>query len=693
MKALRKLQLFMGMVVLVSSMGATLAFAAVPTFTFSGDGYGHGVGMSQMGTVARAKNGQSATTILKAYFQGTSLKTINDLSDKKVHIALDKGNVARGSWRIRPGNIGASFVLKSTTQTYGEYGDNIYTFKVESGKICMYQGTKKVCTITEAAVNLVPSSGSTKLMEVYDSSGPFSYTHVRYRGYLRLKISGTKLRLYNYVPVQEYLYGVVPRELGNYYCLGLSAASRVQAICARGYGYANIMKGDTLYCTTSSQVYGGYGRWSSAARTGSYAHEEAQSNKAVDDTNNICVTDNGPVIKTYFSSCNGSITANIEDVWRKDSAKPYYVGVADPTHTSQCSHNWIVATDGMKLAATLKSKGASVPAGAGDTVYVSSLSPTYGHNGWVKSMTVVWSDGTTTIISQGDTVRVKSGLRSARFKVVTSGTGSVIPAGAKLTRVQESNKSVRRYGSWTTNSFSSASGGKRTYSRSKDHYVMVKFKGEGISWIGSKASTYGRAKVYIDGIYKKTLNLESSTTKRQQRLYTISGLKGSSVHTLKIVVTTKSGSSSTGSVEFDAADIINGTPELYSSHYYEETSSYISHSTFSTISNSGFSGGKAYRTAVTRKYAKFYVKAQNFAVYSKVSPKGGRFKVYVNGAYVTTVNLKSTSTKYGTKVYTRNLNPSKKYTIKLVTTTASGSKSAGEVVLDRVLTYDGVLVK
>ena len=688
MKVLRKLQLCMGAFALISSMGATLAFGATPTFTFSGDGYSHGVGMSQMGTLARANNGESTETILKAYFKGTSLTTLSGLSDRYVRIALDKDSAARSSWKVRPGNIGASFVLNSTTQTYG---DTIYTFKVESGSICMYKGATKVRTISGTAVNLVPSSGSTKLMEVYDSSGPFSYTHVRYRGYLRLEISGTNLKLYNYVPVQEYLYGVVPRELGASYYSAKPAASRVQAICARSYGYANIMKGSTLKCTTASQVYGGYGRWSSAARTGSYAHEEAQSNQAVNDTKNQCVTYNGTVITTYFGSCNGSITANIEDVWG-GSAKPYYVGVTDPTHPSKCSHSWTVTTDGMKLAATLKSKGASVPSGAGSTVYVASLSPTYGHNGWVKSMTIVWSNGATTTISYGDSVRVRFGLRSARFKVATSGTNSEIPTGAKLTRVEESNKSIRRYGSWTTDSATGTSGGKHTFSKTNGNYVMVKFKGEGVSWVGSKGSTYGRAKVYVDGAYKQTVDLKSSTTKRQQRLYTISGLTGSSVHTFKIVVTTKSGSTSAGTVDFDAADIINGTPQSYLSHYYEETSSLISHSKFSTISNSGFSGGKAYRTIVTGKYAKFNVRAQNFEVYSKTSPKGGRFKVYVNGGYVTTVNLRSTSTKYGVKVYSRSLNPSKEHTIKLVSTTASGSKSAGEVVLDRVLTYDGVLV-
>lgn len=694
----RKLSVCLALCTFVMSMGAAIAFAATPVFTFKGDGYSHGVGMSQMGTLKRASLGQSTETILKAYFKGTAVSTKSELSSKSVKIALDKGKSSRASWKVRAGNIGGKFRLNTTDPEYTDA--NTYTFKVVGGKICMFEGlsVKPKRTISSDAVELIPTNGSPKLMEVRDASGPFSYNDVRYRGKLRIEKEGNELNLYNVVSVQDYLYGVVPRELGASYYKAAPAASRVQAICARSYAYAAIMNGSSLYCTTSSQVYGGYGRWTSSSRANHYDFEEAQSNTAVNDTNNKCVTYNGNVITTYFGSCNGSVTANKEDVWG-GSALPYYQGVADPTHT-ESSHNWTVTVDGMALAKTLKSKGASVPSGAGSSVYVKALTPTYGKNGWVRSMKVTWSNGATTTISYGDAVRVKFGLKSAHFKLSSTGTSSSgssssagIPAGADLWRTQESSKAVRRYGSWNIKSLGGSSGGRRASSKVKNNYLMVKFKGEGISWVGSKGPSYGRAKVYVDGVYKKTVDLHSSSTKRQQRLYTISGLNGSKIHTFKIVVTNKSGSSAAGTVGFDAADIINGSSEPYLSHSYQETSSVFKHSKYSIVSHKDYSGDRAYRTITSGKYFSTRVKAQNVEVYSKVSPKGGRFKVYVNGRLEKTVNLKSSSTRYGVKVYSRGLNPSKTYSIKLVSTTASGSKKPGEVVFDRFLTYDGTLKK
>jgi hypothetical protein len=48
-----------------------------PTVTFSGRGYGHGVGMSQYGARGRALAGQDAATILAHYYRGTTLGTIS----------------------------------------------------------------------------------------------------------------------------------------------------------------------------------------------------------------------------------------------------------------------------------------------------------------------------------------------------------------------------------------------------------------------------------------------------------------------------------------------------------------------------------------------------------------------------------------------------------------------------------------
>lgn len=45
-------------------------------YTFSGKGYGHGVGMSQIGAKARAADGQKYNEILGFYFQGTTIQAI-----------------------------------------------------------------------------------------------------------------------------------------------------------------------------------------------------------------------------------------------------------------------------------------------------------------------------------------------------------------------------------------------------------------------------------------------------------------------------------------------------------------------------------------------------------------------------------------------------------------------------------------
>jgi stage II sporulation protein D len=43
------------------------------TYTFTGSGYGHGVGLCQVGAATRARRGESIDEIFAAYFPGASL--------------------------------------------------------------------------------------------------------------------------------------------------------------------------------------------------------------------------------------------------------------------------------------------------------------------------------------------------------------------------------------------------------------------------------------------------------------------------------------------------------------------------------------------------------------------------------------------------------------------------------------------
>ncbi len=117
----------------------------------------------------------------------------------------------------------------------------------------------------------------------------------------------------NELLIEEYLYGVVPRELPPV-PYGELEAQKAQAIAARTYSLSNPGKrsadGYDLLPTTSDQVYGGF------------EAEHPISNDAVDATRGIVATYEGKLITAVFHSTSGGFTANNEDVWNSE-ATPY----------------------------------------------------------------------------------------------------------------------------------------------------------------------------------------------------------------------------------------------------------------------------------------------------------------------------------------------------------------------------------
>jgi stage II sporulation protein D len=110
----------------------------------------------------------------------------------------------------------------------------------------------------------------------------------------------------NDVPMEEYLYGVVPRELGPVQ-YPETEAQKAQAIAARTYAHGNLGKhwnnGYDLLATVQDQVYGG-----SAA-------EHSISTAAVNATAGIVATYNGNLINALFYATSGGKTSNVEDVF------------------------------------------------------------------------------------------------------------------------------------------------------------------------------------------------------------------------------------------------------------------------------------------------------------------------------------------------------------------------------------------
>jgi stage II sporulation protein D len=155
------------------------------------------------------------------------------------------------------------------------------------------------------------------------SDGLVTIGTLPYRGIAEVaRNSAGTLAGINELPIEQYLYGVVPRELPPV-PYGEIEAQKAQAVAARTYALSGLGKragdGYDLLATTSDQVYGGY------------SAEHPVSNAAVDATAGVVATYEGKLIQALFSSTSGGYTANNEDVFNSDPV-PYLRGVRDHEH-------------------------------------------------------------------------------------------------------------------------------------------------------------------------------------------------------------------------------------------------------------------------------------------------------------------------------------------------------------------------
>lgn len=390
-----------------------LSAQAIPLFTISGAGWGHGIGMSQYGAKGFAELGKSGEWIATYYYPGT---TIASKTDKSRTVNLDaaanysqssskyNAGFTRLEWHLRPGYVGGTIKLTGVTtggaQVTATLDDRIWTAKA-SGTTFTVGAGDTVYGPFSTQVTFEPVGGDPPLIQVTDGSGPFGHGYVRYRGVLKVSVNtgdiknsegavtqpAGRLKLLNTLAMSAYLYGVVPRESPASWP---HEALVAQALTARSYAYNS---GSELYCTTSSQVYNGH---SKGDRTSPQMHEDPRSNAAVDESAGKYVTYDGTVITTYFCSSSGGHTANIEDVWlgtsEPSASHPYRKGVPSPYEGDQ---RWgPVQRDGLWLGAALKRAYPGVcPPGAGSSVWVSKLVADRAASGHVRRLDVYWSNG------------------------------------------------------------------------------------------------------------------------------------------------------------------------------------------------------------------------------------------------------------------------------------------------------------
>lgn len=248
-----------------------------------------------------------------------------------------------------------------------------------------------------------PQFGATKKDE--DGIYAVDLGSCSYRGRMEIGRYGGKptLTAVNVVPLEEYLYGVVPCEMPASWH---TEALKAQAVCARSYalikaGYhaeTDLKRGFRMVDTVQSQVYGGT------------TYEHARSNAAVDATKGATLCYENRTVTGYYCSGSGGHTENVEDVW--GFAIPYLQGVPDIYETNPSKKPWSVTLSKDELTRLLRSEGKDV----GTVKKV--MQEVVTSSGRVTSLRIIGSLGSTGLAT--DALRNVLELASTKFRVFDS---------------------------------------------------------------------------------------------------------------------------------------------------------------------------------------------------------------------------------------------------------------------------------
>jgi hypothetical protein len=102
-------------------------------------------------------------------------------------------------------------------------------------------------------------------------------------------------------------------------------------------------------------------------------------------------------------------------------------------------------------------------------------------------------------------------------------------------RVEQNEPGVTLSGTWPLNNQQAHSARSAVLDMSANSTATFTFTGTGVRWLGQRDQWAGKAKVYLDGVLKATVDLYADTTLPQSVLWSKTGLANKS-HTLKVVV-------------------------------------------------------------------------------------------------------------------------------------------------------------
>ena len=328
---------------LIPSLVAALALSFLPAaaadlpaqISFYGKGYGHGVGMSQIGARGLALAGDTATAIMNYYYPGSDVMPLTDDQILRVNIGHQLTSAA-----LKSDTPGASLQLISGDGTEPSFlsvlaAKDSVKLSISEMQVAITTTQVGITTVLTPVDSLTIRWSGTRYLAGPDSVLSLTHTKktTKYRyGQIQVKVIkdaklGNRLAIVNQVRLHdEYLWGIseVPSSWP-------AAALEAQVIASRSYAMSKVGKvlkscDCELYSSISDQNFAGYAK-ESEKKWGAI-WKAAVSRTSITETTGLTVTRNLLPIRTYFGSSSGGVTETSKNAWGTDVG--YTFSVPDP---------------------------------------------------------------------------------------------------------------------------------------------------------------------------------------------------------------------------------------------------------------------------------------------------------------------------------------------------------------------------
>ena len=327
---MRMSKAFLALLFIFSSLIPTAQAVDVPaTFSFQGSGYGHGVGLSQMGARSMALAGQSSEQIIKYFYKDVVIEQKDDSKILRVNIghllaSAKISTATKGSQlQIIQGEAGSESVLPVSS-----LADSI-SFSIIGSTVSPRVTLGKTTQVLTRSRTFTIRWAGTRYLEGPDTLISVSHSGVTQKlryGQIQVKAvkspAGYRIEMTNSVRLaDEYLWGI--SEMPSFWPV---AALEAQAIASRTYAlskagiYRSVCDCD-LYGSISDQTFLGYAK-EIEKKYGVIWKD------IVTRTTGLTITQAGLPITAYFSSSSGGKTELAINAW--GSSKAYTQIVDDP---------------------------------------------------------------------------------------------------------------------------------------------------------------------------------------------------------------------------------------------------------------------------------------------------------------------------------------------------------------------------